>query len=205
MPARRYAIAAVVIVVLIVAWFSWPAATPRVVSRPQPPVPAVSPTSAHPGDNRKTAMRTSIPRAVRTNTGGSPPAGAPVPADAPEAEAVGPTDRREPAPENGWTAMAAIKGKMDEVTDDIAACLGEWMAIDPSLEGKVSMGFRLGPEGLQEAWVVDHTDVPFGPLSCFGTAVDSADWSGVTEKPIEVTFPFVFTQGNDAGDEATPH
>ena len=45
-------------------------------------------------------------------------------------------------------------------------------------------------DGLQQAAVVDHTDVPLGPLSCFSAAIDTVDWSGVTSEPVEITFPF---------------
>lgn len=155
-----------------------------------------------------TRGKTRIPRVIKTNTGGNLPPSVAPPSENESAEPdnaapalSGPIDGRENPPADGGATAEAIEGKMDEVTDEIAACLGEWMALDPSLEGKVNMGFQIGPEGLTDAWVDDHTDVPFGPLSCFGTAIYSADWTGVSAEPVEVTFPFVFTQGGDGGDK----
>ena len=73
------------------------------------------------------------------------------------------------------------------------------MALDPDLEGQVNIGFQLNADGLQDAYVVDHSDVPLGPLSCFAAAVGEVDWAGVTADPLEVTFPFTFnSEGGSA-------
>jgi hypothetical protein len=32
--------------------------------------------------------------------------------------------------------------------------------------------------------------VPDGPLTCFSSAIYDVDWADITEKPLEVTFPF---------------
>ena len=201
-PVRRV-VMVLCFVLALVGGFWW-AFQPKPVSSPSPAVSVEAP--------RVSGARTRVPRVIKTNTSGSDgvqahempgiPSAAASSGSAPPSnseQSDGPVDRRENPPQNGGPTAQAIRSKMDEVTDEMAECLGEWMALDPSLEGKVSMGFRIGPDGLQDAWVVDHTDVPFGPLSCFGSAIYSADWTGVSAEPVEVTFPFVFTQGGDEG------
>ena len=76
--------------------------------------------------------------------------------------------------------------------DEIEACLDDWREDDPELSGEVSMRFGVDANGLQEAWIEDHTDVPLGPLSCFGTAVAAIDWSGVTQEPVEISTRYAF-------------
>ena len=83
-----------------------------------------------------------------------------------------------------------IKAGMELVADDIEACIDDWAELNPGLNGRVDVGFRIGPEGLTEAWIVDHQDVPAGPLTCFSAAVWEVDWADITEEPLEVTFPF---------------
>lgn len=194
-------VAVLVALVVAVATFWALKPSPGPVKASAPPMAAPPPLSR----SFREGARTPIPRPVKTNvaaaeapappttpagTSNSPPA--PLINDD-EPAAGGPVDKREsPGPE-GAATVTRIKEKMDGVTDEIAECLGEWMALDPALEGEVAMGFRIGPDGLQEAWVVDHSEVPFGPLSCFGAAIHSADWSGVSEQPVEVTFPFTFS------------
>jgi hypothetical protein len=109
----------------------------------------------------------------------------------------GPIDRREDPGPDAEKVRAAIMSRMDAVRADIGTCLDDWSALDPGLEGQVNLAFQLGPEGLQDAWVNDHTDVPFGPLSCFSSAVYGQDWTGVTSTPLEVTMPFTFTAGEE--------
>jgi len=86
--------------------------------------------------------------------------------------------------------MASITAGMELVRDDITECLDAWYELTPDLEASVDLAFQLDSSGLQDAWVDDHDDVPFGPLTCFGGAVYEVDWSGMTSSPIEVTFTF---------------
>ena len=174
-----------------------------------PPTPVSAPATATPSStaDRPKAARARIPKVLRS--GGAEPvvptAGTkdvPVPAAAgtdPAPANIGPVDRRENPSGDPAALQAAIRGRMDAVGDDIGACLGEWMALDPTLAGKVNVGFQLDATGLTDAWIVDHSDVPLGPLSCFGSAVYGVDWSGVTTEPLEVTFPFTFSPDAPAG------
>lgn len=147
------------------------------------------------GKHFKEGSRTEIPRHVPSAAAKSAPA-SPAPTDAAQTQ-DGPVDRREGAHGSGNEVVRRIQERMDPVKDDIAECLGAWMEQDPDLEGKVLLDFQIGPGGLQDAWVEDHENVPLGPLTCFSSAVYAADWTGVTDEPLEITWPVVFTQGED--------
>jgi hypothetical protein len=198
-PRSRLALALAALAFLtLVAWIAWPADLPTAPDAPvqglagsgaATPLPAIAPAAPRAARTAKPGARTPVPRVVQNVAPAAVPAATPSPAPTP----TGPVDRRENPPPGAEATRAAIMARMDDVSDEIAVCLDGWMALDPGLEGKVNMGFRLDADGLQEAWVADHSDVPFGPLSCFGAAIDGVDWAGVTAEPLEVTFPFTFT------------
>lgn len=154
-----------------------------------------SPDGRKPGGKHfKEGSRTEIPRRAQTRAATtSAPASPTTPAE-PAKPQDGPVDRREGAHGSGQEVVSDIQERMASVKDDISECLGAWMEQDPDLEGKVLLTFQIGPEGLQDAWVKDYEDVPFGPLSCFSSAVYAVDWTGVTDEPLEITWPIVFTQ-----------
>lgn len=156
---------------------------------------AAAPAKKSGGKTYKEGSRTEIPRHVPSAAAKSAPA-SPAPTDAAQTQ-DGPVDRREGAHGSGNEVVRRIQERMDPVKDDIAECLGAWMEQDPDLEGKVLLDFQIGPDGLQDAWVEDHENVPLGPLTCFSSAVYAADWTGVTDEPLEITWPVVFTQGED--------
>lgn len=143
-----------------------------------------------------TRPRTVLPRPARP-VAAAPPAPVAAPEPPPEEaarEVLGElTDRRAEAERAPADVVGAISGQMREVSKDIGACINEWAAVSPDIDGTVNVGFRIDADGLQEAWIVDYEDVPSGPLSCFASAVYDADWEGISPDPIEVTFPFVVT------------
>ena len=160
------------------------------------PAPATTAPSNAPAEVVVQRPRTVLPRPVRAAL----PPPAPVPAaatPAPEEAARDVldalTDRRPEAERAPADVVSAISGQMREVSHDIGACIGDWAAVSPDIDGTVNVGFRIDADGLQEAWIVDYEDVPAGPLSCFASAVYDADWEGISPDPIEVTFPFVVT------------
>jgi len=108
-------------------------------------------------------------------------------------------DRREGDHRDGAALMADLQSRLDVARDDITACVGQWTALDPGLAGEVNLGFQLDASGLTDVWVVDQTDVPFGPKSCFGTAIAAVDWSGITPAPVEVTLNFSFDADHPGG------
>ena len=190
----------------LLIWRLWP-------TEAQPP--SATPPARH-ARTYKSGARTPLPHQARKPATGTSPASAAAPSRENSAPASppagsqgqvsddpamgsdppapsGPVDRREHPPADAEQVRAAIMERMEDVSQDISSCLGEWMALDPDLEGQVNIGFQLNADGLQDAYVVDHSDVPLGPLSCFAAAVGEVDWAGVTADPLEVTFPFTFS------------
>jgi hypothetical protein len=107
-------------------------------------------------------------------------------------------DRRDAPPADAETQRAAIQAAMKGVQDEIGDCVEQWAEVEPAMQGRVTLAFQLDASGLQDAWIEQHSDVPGGPLSCFATALYSADWRGITKEPLEVTYPFVVvTEGDD--------
>ncbi len=121
------------------------------------------------------------------------------PVEGKPAASSGPVDKREGTHADSAAIMAALQEKIAKLRPDISECIGGWMELDPGLAGEVEIGFQLEHDGLTEAWVVDHSDVPFGPRSCFGAAIAAADWSGVGDEPLEVTLRFGFSPEDPTG------
>ncbi|MCB9791266.1 MAG: AgmX/PglI C-terminal domain-containing protein [Alphaproteobacteria bacterium] len=118
------------------------------------------------------------------------PEAAPSPSGGPELAA--------PA-QRGVVQAEDIRDAMMAVTPEIQACMEDWWALEPELEGRLVMDFTLTPEGLGEVLVLEHDDVPFGVRTCFASAIYEADWPRPPEGELEVTYPFVFTP-----DDAPP-
>jgi len=72
----------------------------------------------------------------------------------------------------------AIKAAVEGVAPEIEECLHEWWMLQPELSGKVVMEFELGPQGLDDVFVLDHDGVPGGVLSCFGSAFEGTESQG---------------------------
>ncbi|MDP2316630.1 MAG: hypothetical protein Q8P41_27295 [Pseudomonadota bacterium] len=197
-PQRLLVAVGVLALLAFVVWVAWPARTPETTATGDAaPTEAGTPRAARtarPGARTKVprVVRNVAPTAVPTPTPGSATEPSAATPPAPTAATGGPIDRRENPPADAEATRAAIVSRMAEVNDEISACLDGWAALDPGLAGSVSMAFQLDASGLEDAWVVDHSDVPFGPLSCFGSAIGGIDWTGVTSEPLEVTFPFQF-------------
>jgi len=109
----------------------------------------------------------------------------------------GPVDRRSDAHVASEQLLDDIKTGIDLVRDDIEACIEDWSEVEPDMDGQVVVRFSLDADGLQEAWIGDVEDVPAGPLTCFAAAVWEVDWADISDDPIEVSFPFEVTTGDD--------
>ena len=92
----------------------------------------------------------------------------------------------------------------DEVAPEILSCMEEWHAEFPDANGKVIMGFTLGPEGLQDARIEDYTDLPVGLLSCVSAAVWEGDWPANPDGELQIRYPLVLEMGGEADDPAEP-
>ncbi len=85
---------------------------------------------------------------------------------------------------------------MGQVIRPLRECIDDWMTLDPALEGRVVLGITLGPGGLEQVEILDHSEVPPGPLSCFASAVWEAGWPA-SDEPVEITYPFIFSSGGE--------
>lgn len=86
-----------------------------------------------------------------------------------------------------------------EVSDSVKECIEAWMELDPSLQGRVRLSFTLGPEGLEQADILDHEGFGGGALTCFGTALYEVEWPSPPDGTLTVTWPIVVTSG-DTGE-----
>jgi hypothetical protein len=81
----------------------------------------------------------------------------------------------------------------EDVTEDIMECLNAWWLLDPAIEGRVDLEVVLDSTGLKEAAIVDHAQVPFGPLSCFATALYRTQWPASSDGEVVILVPVVFS------------
>ena len=82
----------------------------------------------------------------------------------------------------------------DRMRPSIAACVEAWTAQVPEIAGRVVLGFDLGPDGVQSAWVEQHENVPTVVLGCFSAAVYEQDWPAAPDG-VKVTLPFEVEAG----------
>jgi hypothetical protein len=185
-------------ILLLLATLGYQATRPAPVA----PTAAPAPQKSSPSASQKRAAiprperPARAPRPIRKSLPPAPPAPeAPAPAEGPpadgaEAASKGPIDRRENPDPDAARQIAEIKEGMDLVSEDIGACISSWEAVYPALNGRVAVAFSLNADGLEEAWIMDSTDIPPGPLDCFSAAVWGVEWEGIVRDPVEVTFPF---------------
>lgn len=188
------ALSLVPLVILTAWWLMRPTPTPETPEAPPEPIaePPVPPAS-----ELDPAPPAQAPRRARTFSEGSRvhiprPAVDMSAADAPS-QAV---EERQQALGTLPTTLSAEEIQdvvQGQVIEPVKECVLDWMELDPGLEGEVVVGFTLGPEGLMDVEIVDHSDVPAGPLSCFASAVWEAGWPAV-DGEVVVNYPFVFTQ-----------
>ncbi len=165
-------------------------------SQEETPSPASSeqPRSTHP-KTFKDGARTRVPRPplpTRSDNPAESPEVSEEPAEAPsdpqqasrKAEVRDTADLDAPLRE-------ALQASTEAVLPDVKNCLQEWWMLDPNLEGSVQVEVVLNEDGLKEVQILDHTNVPMGPLSCFGTALYDADWPNVADE-VTVVLPFRF-------------
>jgi hypothetical protein len=79
--------------------------------------------------------------------------------------------------------------ELTAVTEDAAPCADRWAALEPALNDRLMLRFALDADGLQDVWIEGHASAPDEVLSCFADAVWAPDWAGISEEPLEVTWP----------------
>lgn len=89
--------------------------------------------------------------------------------------------------------QAIAQTMRDDVTEDILFCLEVWWMKDPGIQGVVELEYVIDEQGLREAFVVDHTDVPFGQLTCFATALYRTAWPASVEGEVVISQPIIFS------------
>lgn len=97
---------------------------------------------------------------------------------------------------------AGISGVADKMRDSIAECVDAWTAELPDIHGRVVLAFQIGPDGIQDAWVMEHEQVPTAVLGCFSSAVYEQRWPAAPEG-VEVTMPFEVDAGLEDDGEPT--
>lgn len=160
-----------------------PAASPRTPSSPGPTPPEAQ-ASPEPPRRARTwseGSRVHVPRPSRLSVPYHTANAAPSPDD---------TDVESELPTT-LTAEQIREVIREDVLDPLQECVTDWMEVDPGLEGRVVVGFTVGPEGLVDVEIVDHTEVPPGPLACFSEALWDADWPPIAGDVV-VNYPFVF-------------
>ncbi len=146
------------------------APVPEAVAPREAPVGSGSPRTWAPGE------RTAVPRpALPTRTR----------PDAPPVLGSG-----EPRDEDA-ELRDALSGSLQAVVPEVRDCLTQWWMLDPELAGALELEFVLDATGLQAVQILDHSEVPVGPMSCFATALYDAEWPRV-EGEVTVRQPFRF-------------
>jgi hypothetical protein len=82
----------------------------------------------------------------------------------------------------------------DRMRPSIAACVDAWTTQVPEIAGRVVLGFDLGPDGVESAWVEQQENVPTAVLGCFSAAVYEQDWPAAPDG-VMVTLPFEVEAG----------
>lgn len=159
-------------------------------------------------DASASRSKTRIPKPIRRNVGaGKGNAGEDGAAPVPESDAApGPTAvedptvpvERPPVPQS--EAADAINASVLEVLPSVRECVQAWGEAYPKIEGKVELEMLLGADGLSEASIMDHSEVPAGILSCFSATMWEANWPPF-EGNLTVHYPFAFSieSGDDTG------
>ena len=190
---ERQRLAALVLVAAVLLIGAWPLLprdrdtepTSAPLRNPGPPPKEVA---ADPPVRATDAARQVIPRPQRTKR--TAPSGAPAP-DAPKVDTgieKGGVDRSLQLDAETLAAVA------DRMRPSIAACVDAWTTQVPEIAGRVVLGFDLGPDGVQSAWVEQHENVPTAVLGCFSTAVYEQDWPAAPDGVL-VTLPFEVDAG----------
>jgi len=101
-------------------------------------------------------------------------------------------------PPNFKDIQRRVHERLTVVHERAQKCLEQYSSDDPSLRPGVMLGISADPAGLQSVWIEDRVDIPEGPLTCFANAVYELEWSGIADRPAELTFPIRY-QNADAG------
>jgi hypothetical protein len=198
---ERRRLAALVLVAAILLIGAWPLlprdrADEPLVQAPVAPAPEPKDDATVPPPRESERKGEVIPRPQRAQRA-APAAGAPDGAEIDTGVAKGGVDRSLRL--DGET-LAAVA---DRMRPSIAACVDAWTAQMPEIAGRVVLGFDLGPDGVETAWVQEHDDVPTAVLGCFSAAVYEQDWPSAPDG-VMVTLPFEVEAGLVSDERRDP-
>jgi len=190
---ERQRLAALVLVAAVLLIGAWPLLPrDRDPERASAPLSARAPSpkqvAADPPERAMDPARQVIPRPQRTKR--TAPSGSTAP-DAPKVDTgieKGGVDRSLQLDAETLAAVA------DRMRPSIAACVEAWTTQVPEIAGRVVLGFDLGPDGVQSAWVEQQENVPTAVLGCFSAAVYEQDWPAAPDG-VQVTLPFEVEAG----------
>ncbi len=209
MDLRRATIAVLVALIALAGfalrqWLQPGQEPPPAAPQKEPQSVGPAPVAATQAPQPTPRSRSRIPRPVTTRK-----ASAPQEADALQAEenaaktssdTGGPRPGVAGAPVPKEQASEAINAAVLPTLGDIRQCLELWGAEYPEISGDLTLELDLGSGGLEEVWIMDHSDVPGGILSCFGSTLYQAAWPSFAEDlRVEYPFHFELTQGDDSG------
>jgi hypothetical protein len=160
-------------------------AAPQVAAS-DPAAPSARSTT-HPLGSYRKGVRTAVPRFTAPVT---PDAAVRAFTRPPRLEPMGPAglrNRFDHEPPNFKEIQRRVHEKLAAMNERAEKCLENFSADDPSLKPGVRLGISLDPGGLQSVWIEDRVDVPEGPLTCFANAVYQLDWSGIIDRPAQIT------------------
>ena len=191
---ERRRLAALVLVAAVLLIAAWPLLprhrdTEPATSEPiRTPAPSPKEVAADPPARATDAPRQRIPRPHRTKRIAAPENPSPDAAKVDTGIEKGGVD---PSLKLDAETLAAIA---DRMRPSIAACVDAWTTQVPEIAGRVVLGFDLGPDGVQSAWVEQHENVPSAVLGCFSAAVYEQDWPAAPDG-VQVTLPFEVDAG----------
>ena len=183
---RLAALVLVAAILLIGAWPLLPRERAAEATSPAAEVPAAEevPRQARAADGKREA----IPRPQRAKRAAPPVAPREDGAEIDTGIEKGGVDRSQTLDAETLAAVA------DRMRPSIAACVEAWTAQVPEIAGRVVLGFDLGPDGVESAWVEQHENVPTAVLGCFSAAVYEQDWPAAPDG-VKVTLPFEVEAG----------
>ncbi len=192
---ERRRLAALVLVAAVLLIGAWPL-LPRHRGAEPPAEPLSAPAAApkqvaaEPPEHAPDAARGQvIPRPHRTKRHAPSPNG-----EAPDAAKVD-TGIEKGGVDRSLTLDAqTLAAVADRMRPSIAACVDAWTTQVPEIAGRVVLGFDLGPDGVQSAWVEQQENIPNAVLGCFSAAVYEQDWPAAPDG-VQVTLPFEVEAG----------
>ena len=86
--------------------------------------------------------------------------------------------------EEGVDPRVAVTSQLESLGPVVKDCLHQWWMIDPALTGDIQLEFVFNADGLGGVDILDHSEVPVGPLGCFTEALYGTAWPPLGEETV---------------------